>query len=320
MRYCVTGAAGFIGANLVARLKSQGHWVRAVDVKETPHRAHLYTQADEVWTDCDLRLDWAASYALVAVDRVFHLAADHGGAGYFHSSADFKAARNNLKIDQNVLAAAREHEIERLFFAGSACTYPTTIQGRGARALKESDWGGGPAEALYGEAKRMSTLFFEGAREHGFDARTAIFHTIYGPAQDYLEPRAKFPTAICRKIIENPGRVEVWGDGTQVRTFLYIEDALNRIQQVMEDPYHGPVNLGSDEEVTVQQCAEWAAEAAGASPEWVYTDGPTGVEHRSSDNAEWNRRYGAGLLTPARLGFAKTYAWLEAELRERVAA
>lgn len=320
-RYLVTGAAGFIGANLVARLKAQGHWVRAVDVKETPERAHLYEQADEVLTDCELRLEdsdrrkccedaLGDRYGDSGVDRVFHLAADHGGAGYFHGPMDYKAAENNLLIDQNVRKAALANGVERLFFASSACTYPTTIQGPGARAVKESDWGGGQAEALYGEAKRMSTLMFEGAREHGLDARCGLFHTIYGPTQDTEEPRAKFPTAICRKVIENPDRVEVWGDGTQVRTFLYIEDALDRIQAMMEQPYSGPVNLGSDERVTVQECCEWVAEAAGASPEWVYTDGPTGVAARAADNTLWNSRYGEGQLTPAREGFeGSTAGW-----------
>lgn len=306
MRIAVTGAAGFIGSNLVARLRAQGHFVRAVDVKDAPERAHLYEQANEL-VELDLRIGTGAQEALRGVDRVFHLAADHGGAGYFYGPADFKAANNNLTIDRNVLHAAMGEKVERLFFASSACTYPTTIQGKGARSLRESDWGGGPAEQLYGEAKRMSTLLMEGARDQRFDARSGIFHTIYGPGQDTEEPRAKFPTAICRKILESPEYVEVWGDGSQVRTFLYIDDALDRIQAVMEQDYHGPVNVGSDEEVTVWQCCEWVADAAGVSPEWVHTDGPTGVAHRASDNTTWNERYGSGDLTSAREGFANLY-------------
>lgn len=309
MKYAVTGAAGFIGANLVARLKEQGHWVAATDIKHTHERAHLYQQADRVLigSDWDLRKE----VGLDGIDRVYHLAADHGGAGYFHGPADFKAALNNQAIDRNVLQAAITSGVKRLFFASSACTYDTATQGEGAEPLREADWyRGGKAEALYGETKRMSTLYFEGAREHGHDFRSGIFHTIYGPTQDYLEPRAKFPTAICRKLIQTPDRVEIWGDGTQVRTFLYIDDALDRIQAVMEQPYRGPVNIGSDEEVTVQQCAEWAAEAAGASPEWIYTDGPVGVAHRSADNAEWNARYGEGTLTSPQEGFTRLYGWM----------
>lgn len=309
-RYCVTGAAGFIGANLIARLKGEGHEVRGVDVKETPERAHLYEQGD-LFIRADLRKPAEAKVAFVGVDRVFHLAADHGGAGYFHGPQDYKAAENNLQIDQNVRKAALGSGVERLFFASSACTYPVDIQGPGARAVRESDWGGGPAEASYGEAKRMSTILFEHSREHGLDARCGLFHTIYGPTQDTEEPRAKFPTAICRKIIENPERVEVWGDGSQVRTFLYIEDALDRIQAMMEHTYMGPVNLGSDERVTVQECCEWVADAAGVSPEWVYTDGPVGVAARAADNTLWNSRYGEGKLTSAKDGFANLYDWMK---------
>lgn len=311
MRICVTGAAGFIGANLVARLKSEGHWVRGVDIKETPERAHLYEQGDEFYK-LDLRRPSDTEVTVGGMARVYHLAADHGGAGYFHGPHDFKAALNNEAIDRNVLRAAVALKTPRLFFASSACTYDTATQGAGAQPLREADWyRGGKAEALYGERKRMSTLFFEGAREHGHDFRSGIFHTIYGPTQDTEEPRAKFPTAICRKILADPKRVEVWGDGTQVRTFLYIDDALDRIEAVMEEPYGGPVNVGSDEEVTVQQCAEWAAAAVGASPEWVYTDGPIGVAHRAADNTEWNARYGKGTLTSARDGFTKLMGWME---------
>ena len=311
-RYLVTGAAGFIGANLVARLKAQGHWVRAVDVKETPEREHLYSLADEYSTITDLRERFAAFSAVEGIERVFHLAADHGGAGYFHGDWDFKAALNNQAIDRNILEAALTHDTSRLFFASSACTYDTATQGKGAEPLREADWyRGGKSEALYGETKRASTLYFEGARDHGHDFRSGIFHTIYGPTQDTEEPRAKFPTAICRKIIDNPERVEVWGDGTQVRTFLYIDDALDKIQAVMEKPYSGPVNVGSSEEVTVQECAEYAAEALSAEPEWVYnTDKPTGVEHRSSDNAIWLARYDSKPKVSAREGFTRLAQWM----------
>lgn len=313
-RYLVTGAAGFVGANLVARLKAQGHWVRGVDIKETPHRAHLYEQADE-FALLDLRLADSAHAACWQVNRVYHLAADHGGMGYLTGPVDFKVAKNNLAIDRNVLDGCLRRGVERSFFASSACGYPTDIQDAGAAPLAERDWGRAPAQGLYGEAKRMTTLMFEGAREHGLlDARSAIFHQLYGPTQDWEEPRAKFPPAVCRKMVENPSRVEIWGDGTQVRTFIFIEDALDRIQTVMERPYHGPVNLGSDETVTVQQCAEWVADAAGADPEWVYVDGPTGVMHRACDNTVWNERYGEAPFTSVRDGFAETYSWLRSYL------
>lgn len=310
MRVLVTGASGFIGSCLVSRLRAEGVWTRAVDIRPA---VSLDGPGDA------LRLDLrdAASAAQACgggIDRVFHFAADHGGAGYFYSDRDFRAANNNLTIDRNILAASMKFDVDRLFFASSACTYPVAIQDGAARALRESDLGRGEGEQLYGRAKRMSTLLMEGAREHGFDARSGVFHTIYGPGQEYLEPRAKFPTALCRKIIENPERVEVWGDGTQVRTFLFIDDALDRICTVMDEPYHGPVNVGSDEPVTVRECCDWTAEHAGVNPEWVWTAGPTGVAHRAADNTEWDRRYGYTPLVSARDGFVRTYDWLQEEM------
>ena len=315
VRYTVTGASGFIGANLVARLKERNCFVRAVDIKDTPEREHLYSWADEVWTGCDLRDFGQAARAVEGADRVFHLAADHGGAGYFYSDADMKAAINNLRIDTNVLQGSIGQGVDRLFFASSACTYPVDVQGKGAAPLTEDLLGSGEGEQLYGFAKRMSTKLMEGARDHGFDARSGVFHTIYGPSQDEEEPRAKFPTAVCRKIIENPERVEVWGDGSQVRTFLFIDDALDKILTVMNEPYQGPVNVGSDEQVTVRECAVWVADALGADPEWVYTDGPVGVAHRASDNAEWERRYGTSAKVTAKEGFGRLARFMDAHRR-----
>jgi nucleoside-diphosphate-sugar epimerase len=293
-------------------LKAQGHYVRGVDIKESEHRADLYGKADE-FSLMDLREPVNAHVACHGMDRVYHLAADHGGMGYLTGPIDFKVAKNNLTIDRNVLHYAISNGLDRSFFASSACAYPTDIQGRNGEALSEREWGRAPAQGLYGEAKRMTTLMFEGAREQGLlDARSAIFHQLYGPTQDWEEPRAKFPPAIARKMVENPERVELWGDGSQVRTFIYIEDALDRIEEVMNLAYFGPVNLGSDEVVTVQQCAEWVAKAAGANPEWVYRrDMPTGVMHRTCDNTEWNRRYGATAFTSVQEGFSRTYRWLK---------
>jgi nucleoside-diphosphate-sugar epimerase len=312
-RYLVTGAAGFVGANLVARLKSQGHFVRATDIKHTPHREHLYSRANEFWR-MDLRDPDAAHKLCHGVSHVYHLAADHGGMGYLVGATDFKVARNNLLIDQNLLAGAIAQDVTRLFFSSSACGYPVDIQDRDGVALSETDWGRAPAQGLYGEAKRLSTLMFEGARENGLlDARCAIFHQLYGPTQDWQEPRAKFPPAICRKMLEDSARVEIWGDGSQIRTFIFIQDALDRIETLMCEPYHGPVNLGSDEVVTVQQCAEWVAEIAGAEPEWVHVDRPTGVMYRTCDNTLWNERYGESTFTAVKDGFAATYRWLRDE-------
>ncbi len=305
----VTGAGGFVGASMVARLREEGTYVRAVDRFFGELREPLYETANE-FVGLDLREEPPAG--VFDADYVFHFAADHGGAGYFYSDADWKAARSNLQIDLNVLAALEPGQ--RAFFASSACTYPTTSQDAGAGALRETDWGGGPAEQQYGEAKRMSTILMEGARAHDIDARSGIFHTIYGPRQEFEEPRAKFPTALCRKVIQarrHGGPIEIWGDGSQVRTFLYIDDALDRILDVMSKPYAGPINIGSDEEVTILECAEYAAAAAGIEPVWEFDlEAPTGVPHRSADNSTFDRRYGESSLISARDGFTRLYEFM----------
>lgn len=316
----VTGAGGFIGSNLVEFLKGKGHFVRAVDIEWPGYRKELFGQADQIWTR-DLRSYEVSEDALEDVDWVVHLAADHGGAGYFYSDYDWRAAQNNSLIDASVRDAFAEDQ--RLFFASSACTYPIEKQGKGSEPLKESDWGGGEAEQLYGETKRHSTLMFEGMRDHGYDTRSGVFHTIYGPYQEYEGIRAKFPTAIARKVYEEahtrdggrPGSlIEIWGDGTQRRTFLYIEDALEKIYRVMTKPYEGIVNIGSDESVSIKECADILCEHAGIEPEYQFNeDQPTGVDDRASDNTEFNRLYGKIDQTSAKDGFIKTYKWVKGE-------
>lgn len=314
-RYAVTGAAGFIGSHLVARLKAQGHSVAAVDLREVPEREHLYGQADRVFTDWDLRERCELDDD---IDRVYHLAADHGGAGYFHSDADQPAARNNMQIDLNVLRACEESGVERLFYASSFCAYPTAQQTRFVSYdMREDHLFEGTPEQCYGAEKRFMTQLCEAA---DFDARCGVFATIYGPGQEAEGIRAKFPTAITHRALaaaeaertpptasvkDNP--IELWGDGSQVRTFLWIEDALDRIQAVMEaDFYEGPVNIASDEAVTVQECAEWACENAGVEPNFDYRDDmPTGVDVRTPDNMKFLRLYTAAYSqTPAREGFS----------------
>lgn len=326
-RVVCLGAGGFIGSNLVAFLKKRGHWVRAVDIQFPGFRKELWSQADEVVT-VDLRyygLIFAAlspSYKSsggekpIPFDWVFHLAADMGGVGYFHSDKDQKAARNNMLIDLNVLNALGPEQ--RLFFSSSACAYDTRLQGEAGKpvSLNEEKHIEGPADALYGEEKKFM-LKLCGKQPN---ARVGILHTVYGEFQEYEGERMKFPTAITKKVIEakdmphasNRYPIEIWGDGTQIRTFLYIQDALEKIYRVMEaEEYHGPVNIGSDEEITVQEAADALCDYAGIAPHYVYQkDKPTGVRSRSSDNTKFDKHYGRVPQTPAKDGFARLYDWM----------
>lgn len=322
-RACVTGATGFIGSHMVARLKAEGYWVRAVDVNHSALRFDLYAQADDVQI-ADVRDYSVIAGLLSGMDRVYHFASDMGGVGYFFSDADYKASVNNARMDLNVLRACERSAVERLFYASSFCAYPIADQrlagpGRAVRAMREEDLGGGPAEQLYGEEKRFVTLL---AAKAPVDVRCGVFSTIYGPGQDMSGERAKFPTAIIRKVLEaRGGEVEVWGDGTQVRTFLYIDDAIERMRRIMDQPYHGPVNVGSDEQVTVRECADWVCELAGAKPNYRWMpDKPTGVMAKQSDNRAFHDRYGAAPQTPMRDGFRKVFEWMAPLVEEKVAA
>lgn len=308
MKCVITGGAGFIGSHLAARLARDGHEVTTIDRYYEPVRRDWWSKATRAVT-CDLRdstthSDTRLRSLFKHADIVFHLAADMGGVGYFHSDADQGAARNNMRIDLNVLDAVGD---TRLFYASSACALPHNVVN-----LSEKQLGGGPADQLYGEEKRMMSLLL-GKQPN---ARVGIFHTIYGPGQEHDGPRAKFPPAICGKIKhakQHGGKIEIWGDGTQMRTFLYIDDAVDRILKIATaDTYDGPVNVGADEQVTVKQCADWLCAHAGIdTPEYEYrADKPTGVLARSTDNTGFYQRYGYAPARPAREGLAQLYDWL----------
>lgn len=330
-RVCVTGAGGFLGSHMVAFLKKKGYWVRAVDKQWPEYRRELWGQADEVVTK-DLREPgttyqivgeprggvqgvFSGSNYLGGVDWVFHFAADMGGVGYFFSDADYTASLDNLKIDTNVLSAIGEDR--RLFYASSFCAYPiedqVLVDGKAKRPMVEEDLGGGPGEQLYGEEKRIITMFLDKAP---FDARAGIFSTIYGPYQEIEdEKRSKFPTAITKKVWESKKTgepIEIWGDGTQIRTYLYIDDFLEKAYRIMShDTYEGPVNIGSDEQVSCKEMADYACELAGVEPNYRFNQSkPTGVMGKDTDNSKFNRIYGEVPQTSAREGFKKLYHWL----------
>lgn len=332
-RVVVLGAGGFIGSNMVAFLKKKGHWVRAVDIQFPEFRKELWGQADEQ-TECDLREYWEQDYYTVDVtqdvDWVFHFAANMGGVGIFHSDKDQPYSRDNMQIDLNVLSALQPEQ--RLFYSSSVCSYPTAFSTPpDNKPLKESDWGGGPADQLYGEEKRMMTLLCEKQP----NARVAHFDTIFGPYQEYEGDRMKFPTAITRKVLEAsqvttyagpwetapytgqaPVPIEIWGDGTQVRNLLYIDDLLEMVYEVMSaDSYEGPVNIASKQPVTIQEVADALCKEAKITPNYVYrSDKPTGVLNRQTDTSEWDKRYTYRPKTPTLEGFSKLLGWLKTQI------
>lgn len=299
MRVVVLGGGGFVGAHVVAHYARRGDDVLAVDIAFPNTRREWWSQANTTLMG-DLRCS-LPSTLLASADRVFHLAADMGGVGYFHSDADPLAAAGNMRIDLNVLQACRDARVP-FFYACSACALPESD-----RPLHEGLLGLGPADRLYGEEKRFMAMLLTQEPL----ARVGIFHTIYGPGQEAVGRRAKFPPAICRKVREG-GVIEVWGDGSQMRTFLYVDDAIEKIVAVAEhSTYEGPVNIGSDEEVTVRQCADWLCEHAGIKPRYKFRpDEPTGVSSRGCDNRLYDWRYGRQEVIPARDGLTRLYEWI----------
>ena len=301
----VLGGGGFIGANLCNRLKADGHRVTAVDVDfpewRTPPCAIRFA---------DLTDPHAAANAVAGFDWVFHLAADMGGVGYFHSDADLGASMLNGRITLNVLEAIRPDQ--RLFYSSSACCYPTEGQmSKVAPRLAEHMIGFGTPDALYG-AEKLHGLRLCSKMSN---ARVGVLHTVYGPLQEHEGRRMKFPAAVATKALaaRQTGRLELWGDGTQKRSYLFVDDAVEKIIRIMEaDRYDGPVNIGATGAVTCREVAEMALKITGADAEIVTNPAePSGVLARDCDNTKFDRTYGPVPQTSVADGMAEFVDWLD---------
>lgn len=315
MRIAVTGADGFIGSNVVRRLVADGHVVRAIGRREPVDRwrRQAWDSAPEHYV-CDLRV--VAPFH--ACDMVVHLAADMGGVGYFHSNADYHAYRNNARMTFRVLEAAETFRVHRMFLASSACAYGTNTQMTAGHAplLAEDqlDQLGAP-DALYGREKLALLRLAEQAP---LDARVGILHTVYGVGQEAHGQRRKFPTAAAQKAraARTTNAVECWGDGTQLRSYLWIDDAVDRIVRILlDDAYAGPVNVGATGAVSCADVLRLCCELAGVpDPDITYTDAmPSGVLGRDCDNTKFADVYGATDQTSYETGFGRLIGWLDAE-------
>jgi len=312
----VTGAGGFIGNHLVAYLKSQGFWVRGVDIK--PPEFDL-SDADE-FELLDLRRWDNCLEATRGIDHVYALAADMGGMGFI-SSNHGTIMRNNSLIDLHTIDAARRNGATRLLYTSSACIYPEHLQRRpDVTPLREEMAYPAAPQDGYGWEKLMAERTAEYfSEEFGLVTRIARLHNVYGPRGTFEGGREKAPAAICRKIAlaEDDGTIEIWGDGEQTRSFCYIDDCVEGLFRLMGSDYSDPLNLGRTEMVTINELVEIVADIANKDISVVHIDGPQGVRGRNSDNSRLRDVLGWEPRVTLREGLSDTYEWIEKQLAIR---
>ena len=309
----VCGAGGFIGGHLVNRLKTEGYWVRGVDLKENEYGN--MNADDFVLGDLrDPRI--CASLFDRHIDEVYQLAADIGGAGYiFTGEHDADVMHNSATINLNMVELARQKSVGKIFYSSSACMYPEYNQ-RDPNDPKLSEDSAYPAmpDSEYGWEKLFSErLYLAYSRNYGLKVRVARFHNIFGPQGTWTGGKEKAPAAICRKVAEANENdvIEIWGDGEQTRSFLYIDECVEGVRRLMQSDWEGPVNIGSDEMVTVNELFAMASNIAGKSLQKRHDlTKPQGVRGRNSDNRLIKEKLGWAPSMPLRDGLARTYAWI----------
>jgi GDP-D-mannose 3', 5'-epimerase len=312
----VTGAGGFSGHHLVTFLKQQGYWVRGVDQK---HPEYAQTDADEFLL-LDLRRWENCLTATREVDEVYALAADMGGMGFI-SAHHAEILHNNSLINIHTLDAARENRVKRYLYSSSACVYPEFKQtSADVVPLKEEDVYPAQPQDAYGWEKLVTERLCTHYREdYGLQTRIVRFHNIFGPLGTWDGGREKAPAAMCRKIamakLNRSDEIEIWGDGKQTRSFCYIDDCVAGIHKLMRSEYPHPLNLGQDRMVTIDELADLVGGAAGIKIRKKHIDGPQGVRGRNSDNTRLREVLHWQPEVSLEEGLARTYRWIEAQVR-----
>lgn len=312
----VCGAGGFIGGHLVKRLKKEGFWVRGVDLK-----AHEYfeTEADD-FAIGDLR---DQSFVRSVIDRrfdeVYQLAADMGGAGYiFTGENDADIMHNSATINLNVLEACHKRTIKRVFYSSSACMYPehNQLDPDNPNCAEDSAYPANP-DSEYGWEKLFSErLYLAYNRNHGMQNRVARYHNIFGPEGTWEGGKEKAPAAMCRKVAmsEGGGQIDVWGDGKQTRSFLYVDECIEGTIRLLRSDFEGPVNIGSEEMVTINQLAQMVIELSEKDIQINNIPGPLGVRGRNSDNRLIRERLNWEPSQPLLQGMRVTYDWIRMQV------
>jgi GDP-D-mannose 3', 5'-epimerase len=314
-RILVCGAGGFIGSHLVTALVKKGHWVRGVDIK---HPQFSNTNAHEFILG-DLRDPAIAANTVKNIDEVYQLAADMGGAGYiFTGEHDAAVMHNSVLCNVNVLDAATKAGVQKIFYSSSACIYPeyNQLDPNNPTCSEDSAYPAAP-DSEYGWEKLFSErLYLSYQKNYGIQVRIARFHNIFGPEGTWEGGKEKAPAAMCRKVAmaNNGEAIEVWGDGLQTRSFLYIDECLHGVFTLMESDFTGPVNIGSEEMIAINEFANMAIAISGKKLTVKNVKGPTGVRGRNSDNTLIFDKLGWKPSLSLQEGMQKTYDWIAKQI------
>lgn len=312
----VCGAGGFIGSHLVKNLKEKGYWVKGADLKFPIYNK---TSADE-FIKVDLRNFSQVKRILgQPFDEVYQLAADMGGAGYvFTGENDANVMHNSVLINLNVLKCAVNTKVKKIFFSSSACIYPeyNQMDPNNPKCSEESAYPAAP-DSEYGWEKLFSErLYLAFHRNYKLDVRVARFHNIFGPEGSWNDGKEKAPAALCRKVAEakDGGTIEMWGDGKQTRSFLYIDECLEGVCRLMNSDFSGPINIGSEEMISINDLAKMIIKISGKKLKIKHIKGPTGVRGRNSDNALLRLKLKWEPKQKLELGIKKTFEWINSQI------
>lgn len=327
-RILVCGAGGFIGGAMVKRLKQEGHWVRGVDIKK--HEFLPMSRICDQYILCDLRDPGACEIVTKDVDEVYQFASDMGGAGFiFTGNNDAEIMHNSAMINLNIAEFSVKNGVKRVFYSSSACIYPehNQLDPDNPNCVEDSAYPADP-DSEYGWEKLFSErMWLSFARNHGLEVRIARYHNIFGPEGTWDGGREKAPAAFCRKVAKakDGDLIEVWGPGTQTRSFLFIDECIEATRRLMDSDFVGPVNIGSEEMISINDFAQMAINISEKDLRIYNIDGeefvekyghkcPIGVNGRNSDNALYEEKLGWVVSEPLLDGMKKTYHWIKKQV------